>query len=197
MHLGTEHFYANGHELQMSMSDFWHWAYSDLTNNISRSVLAEYIVATALTNNGMTTDANRTMWQPYDLYCNKSDWPSGLRIEVKSAAYVQSWDAKHPDRISFRIAPARMPDETGDYKLNAPLQRNSDVYIFCVYKAMSKDESPLNLDLWEFYVLPTDILNEKKPTQKTITLQSLLQLEPVWSDYNGLGEAINAVKRLS
>lgn len=182
---GNEHFSANGNELSLTMSDFWRWAYSDLSNNIHRSVLAEYIVASALNITTLSTEASRIMWRPFDLLSN-----DGYRIEVKSAAYVQSWDAKHPNHISFRIAPARMPDETGDYKLNSPLQRNSDIYVFCVYKALTKDESPLNLDLWEFYVLPTKILDSEKPTQKTITLPSLMQLEPMWCDYYGLEDAI-------
>lgn len=83
-----------------------------------------------------------------------------------------------------------MPDGTGKPKLDTPLQRKSDVYIFCIYKAMEKDESPLDLDLWEFYVLPTSVLDEMKPVQKTITLPSLMKLEPVWCDYYGIGEAI-------
>lgn len=182
---GNERFTVNGHELDISMCDFWRWAYSDMSNNINRSVLAEYIVASALGNAGVTIEATRIMWRPYDLLSQ-----DGYRVEVKSAAYVQSWDAKHPDCITYRIAPARLPDETGDYKLDAPSQRNSDVYIFCIYKAMTKDESPLNLDLWDFYVLPTRILDEKKPTQKTITLPSLMSLEPLWCDYNGIGEAV-------
>ena len=185
MYKGYERFSANGHEIDISMNDFWQWAYSDLSNNITRSVLAEYIVASALGIADMETERTRVMWRPYDLLTR-----DGYRVEVKSAANVQSWDCKHPDHISFRIAPARMPDETGDYKSDAPLQRNSDLYVFCIYKAMTKDESPLNLDLWEFYVLPTKTLDEKKPTQKTITLPSLLQLKPMWCDYYGIGEAI-------
>lgn len=187
---GNEHFIANGHDIDISLRDFWQWAYSDFSNNISRSVLAEYIVATSLNYSGMSTETNRVMWQPFDLFAKDSANDKSYRVEVKSAAYVQSWDAKHPDHISFRIAPARMPDETGDYKADAPLQRNSDLYVFAIYKALSKDESPFNLDLWEFYVLPTRVLDEKKPTQKTITLPSLLQLEPTWCDYYGIGDAI-------
>lgn len=188
MYKGNENFCSNGNTLPITMNDFWRWAYSDLTNNINRSVLAEYIVASSLGITNIPTEQTRTMWRPYDLLSKQ-----GYKIEVKSAAYVQSWDAKHPDNISFRIAPARLPDESGDYKLDAPLQRNSDLYIFCIYKAMTKDESPLNLDLWEFYVLPTTILNEKKPTQKTITLPALMKLEPMWCDYFGIGDAISTI----
>lgn len=185
MYKGSEHFSINGHEISLTIKDFWIWAYSDLTNNIRRSVLAEYIVATALEIIHINSESSRTMWRPYDLLTK-----DGLRVEVKSAASVQSWDAKHPEFISFRIAPARLPDETGDYKRFAPKQRNSDLYVFSIFTGMNAEDSPLNLDLWEFYVLPTKILDKEKPTQKTITFSSLLKLGPVWSDYYGLNEAI-------
>ena len=51
----------------------------------------------------------------------------------------------------------------------------------------------MDLDLWEFYVLPTSVLDEMKPVQKTITLPSLMKLEPVWCDYYGIEEAIQKV----
>lgn len=184
-YIGNEQFYIDGKATQLTINDYWRWAYSDLINNINRSVLAEFIVASSIGSVHIDTETSRMMWRPYDLLS-----PDGFKVEVKSAAYVQSWDSKHPDYISFRIAPARMPDETGDYKMDAPLQRNSDVYVFCIYKAMSKDESPLNLDLWEFYVLSTAVLNEKRPTQKTITLPSLIQMDPMRCDYYGIREAI-------
>lgn len=187
-YIGNEPFIVNGNEINITMNDYWRWAYSDLANNINRSVFAEFIVASSLELIEMQTEQTRTMWRPYDLLSKE-----GYKIEVKSAGYVQSMDMKHPDCVSFRIAPARLPDATGDYKLDAPLQRNSDVYVFCIYKALSKDQSPLDMELWDFYVLPTKILNEKKPTQKTITLPSLMQLEPVWCDYYGIGEAIKSV----
>lgn len=182
----NDNFTINGNSIGLSMNDYWQWAYSDLRNSINRSVLAEYIVASSLELPTTTSESTRILWRPYDLLTS-----DGLRVEVKSSSYSSSHDGEKPDRINFRIAPARMPDEAGDYKDNAPLQRNSDVYIFCIYKALMADSSPLNLDLWEFYVLSTKILNEKVPTQKTITFPSLLNLEPFLCDYYGIGEAIN------
>lgn len=185
-YIGNEAFSINGNNINLTMNDYWRWAYSDLNNNITRSVLAEFIVASSLGIIHLDAERSRQMWRPYDLQSTE-----GYRIEVKSAAHVQSWDAKHPDRIIFRIAPARMPDETGDYKSDAPLQRNSDVYVFCVYTATHKEQSPLNLDLWEFYILPTKVLNEQKATQKTISLPSLMQLGPIWCDYYGISDALS------
>jgi len=188
MYDGSERFLVKREELELTMSDFWIWAYSDLSNNIQRSVFAEFVVASALGITNMESERSRIMWRPYDLLTKQ-----GYRVEVKSAAYIQSWDAKHPDHITFRIAPARIPDETGDYKLDAPLQRNSDLYVFCVYTAMTVDESPLDMDLWDFYVLPTHVLNREKATQKTITFPSLLKLNPVKSDFASLESVVSSL----
>lgn len=184
-YIGNEPFLVGGNVINLTVNDFWRWAYSDLINNIERSALAEFIVASSLETTSLDTERARAMWRSYGLLSKE-----GYRVEVKSAAYVQSWDAKHPDFISFGIAPARLMDEAGNYKQSDPPKRNSDVYIFCVYTAQTKAESPLDLDLWDFYVLPTRVLDEKKPAQKTITLPSLMRLDPVWCDYYGIGDAI-------
>lgn len=184
---GNEPLIVNGKKTSITINDYWRWAYSDLSNNINRSVFAEFIVASALDIVSLQTEQSRTMWRPYDLLTSE-----GCKVEVKSAGYVQSHDIKHPDCISFRIAPARLPDETGDYKMDAPLQRNAEVYVFCIYKGLSRDNNPLDMDLWEFYVLSTKILDEKKPTQKTITLPSLIQLNPIYCDYYGIDKAIKS-----
>ena len=52
----------------------------------------------------------------------------------------------------------------------------------------------LDLDYWEFYVLPTSVLDTNIPTQKKISLSSLLKLEPVKTDYAGLGKVIETIK---
>lgn len=187
-YIGNEPFLVGGKPINLTMNDYWRWAYSDLADSRNRSVMAEFIVASSIGAAHLDTDTSRAAWKQYSLLS-----PGGYKLEVKSAAYVQSWDTEHPDQVSFQIAPSRMPDSSGKPKLDTPLQRKSDVYVFCVYKAMKKDESPLDLDLWEFYVLPTSVLDDMKPVQKTITLPSLMNLEPVWCDYYGIEEAIQKV----
>ncbi len=186
MHTGSEHFILNGENIDKTVQGFWQWAYGDFTNNVKRGILAEYIVASALQAIDNPNERQRVMFRPYDILS-----PDGWRIEVKCAAYVQSWNSKHPDHISYSIAPARMPDEAGDYKDNAPKQRNSDCYIFALYKAMSHSENILDLDLWEFFVLKTAVLDAKKPNQKSITLPSLIELDPVRCSYGNLQCSLN------
>ena len=73
------------------------------------------------------------------------------------------------------------------------MQRNSDVYVFAIYDGLSLDEDPLNLDLWEFMVLPTMVLDEMVGSQKVITLKKLKALGPVECDYLELSKAIHSV----
>ena len=129
----------------------------------------------------------RVSMDAYDLLS-----PDGIRVEVKSSAYIQSWESEHPARISFRIAPAKSLDSSGNYSADSQYCRHSDVYVFCVWTAMSREQNILDLSLWDFYVIATKILDQKVPNQKTITFQSLLSLQPRKVDYFGLYEAIRS-----
>ena len=118
-YIGNETFLVNGSKESITINDFWRWAYSDFTNNINRSVLAEFIVASSLDIIQTDCESFRDPWRPFDLLYDMK-----YRVEVKAAGYVQSHSAKHPDHISFSIAPARIPTETGENKPEATLQRN-------------------------------------------------------------------------
>lgn len=183
---GNEEFTLGGKNSGITVNEFWSWAYSDLLNNTYRGVLAEFLVEKSLSQNTPPRTQMRVDWAPYDLIS-----PTGRRIEVKSAAYLQSWEQDYYSKIIFDIAPHRAWDAKTGYAPEA--KRNSDLYVFCVYTALSRDKSMLNLDLWDFYVLPTSVLNEKVPTQKTIGLQSLQKLCPVKTGYSGLGQIIESI----
>lgn len=187
-YIGNEQFSVGNNSINLTVNDFWRWSYSDLNDGICRSALAEFIVAASLEVPDINHGLSRTLQRPYDLISK-----DGYRIEVKAAAYAESSDEEHLDCISFGIAPAIMPGGTGLKESDASFHRDSDVFVFCVFKAISKDETPLDLDLWDFYILPTKVLNEKMPIQKTITLPGLMRLEPMWCDYYGMGGAIQKI----
>ena len=48
----------------------------------------------------------------------------------------------------------------------------------------------MKLEQWTFYVLKTEILNEKVGNQKSIGINSLLKLNPIKVKYNELKEII-------
>ena len=108
------------------------------------------------------------------------------------SAHLQAWTPEDVfSQISFDIA-KKFAWDGAAYASMA--MRNSDLYVFCVFTARTRDVSILDLDYWDFYVLPTSVLNEKVPEQKTITLSSLLKLEPVKTDFAGLPAAVESVR---
>jgi len=128
------------------------------------------------------TDKPREEWNAYDLTT-----PTGLKIEVKSSSYLQSWEQTNLSKIIFGIQPTEDILENNGGKI-----RRSDIYIFCVLSHQNKDTvDPLNLSQWDFYILNTSVLNERVKEQKTITLSSLLRLNPVKVKYDDLQHEIN------
>ena len=111
------------------------------------SLLAEFLVASAL---GLTGEP-REEWGAFDVKV-----PGGGTIEVKSAAYIQSWEQRDYSRISFDIAKrttAWNPKTGKSIPLNPP-QRVADVYVFCLLRhKCQKTIDPLNVAQWEFYVV--------------------------------------------
>lgn len=165
---GREALVLAGQPLKVVLSDFWSWSRSDLLDNTERGVLAEFIVATAL---GIPTAGVRDGSAAWDL-----TMPDGIRIEVKSAAYLQTWGQKKLSRISFSTAPARAWDsDCGEFAGAA--RRQADIYVFALLAHTDKATvNPLELDQWKFYVVPTAILNQRSPTQRSISLTTLKTL---------------------
>lgn len=183
--IGNEPFLVGGRQISLTVNDFWRWAYSDLADERNRSMMAEFIVASSI---GASRQDDASSGQA----CKRRGLlsPDGYRLEVRSAAYVQSWDMEHPDHVSFSIANPMPPCRDGNAAARVHAGQDSDAYIFCLYKGMCRGDSPLDLDLWEFYVLPAAALDAAMPARKTITLPSLMKLRPVWSDYYGIWEAM-------
>ena len=104
--------------------------------------------------------------------------PEGIRIEVKSAAYLQSWTQKQLSKIIFSINPTRAWDSSSGEFAEEP-RRSADVYVFCLLKHQDKDTlDPLDLGQWEFYVISATELNNYTRSTTTITLSSLQKLTP-------------------
>lgn len=162
---GKEHFHISGTALGFNLLSFWRWSVSDLVSNAARGVLAEYIVARAL---GLAENGVRDGWAAFDL-----ETPAGIKIEVKSAAYVQSWHQKQLSSIAFVTPKTRAWDADTNMQSHES-KRQADVYVFALLAHTDKATiDPLNLDQWRFYVLPTTVLDGRKRSQHSITLKSL------------------------
>lgn len=163
---------------RLNQQGFWEWAYGDLLSNTNRGVLAEYIVATAL---GIH-DTKRVEWDQYDLKIGD------VKVEVKSAAYVQTWEQTRLSKIVFGIRPAKGWDSRTNISATIA-QRSADVYVFCLLEGEQRDRiDPLDVEQWTFYVLPTS----KLPEQKTIGLAPLIaKFGPRECVYEELSAAIH------
>lgn len=99
---GGEGLHDHGCALGTTVLDYWRWANSDLIGNVSRGVLAEFLVSVAVG----ASSAPRDPWAPFDVVS-----AGGVTIEVKSAAYIQAWGQKALSRISFLTRATQNPAE--------------------------------------------------------------------------------------
>lgn len=177
LYTGNEHFTFDGMPVNRLLSDFLLWVSSDLTNYVTRSILAEYIVSSALDFDIALRQNN----EPYRLtYC-------GNIIEIKSSAYIQSLQTDVLTSPIFGIAPTYAFDENEIVKR----ERKSQMYVFCLLDCLNRETvEPLQLEQWKFYVLPTSVLNEKCGEQKTLTLNALKALNPTEATYETLKNVI-------
>jgi hypothetical protein len=174
---------AEGHTLL----NFWQWAYSDLVGNTERGALAEYLVALAC---GIDKKP-RISWDSYDL-----ETTEGIKIEVKSSAYIQTWKQKDFSKPIFNI-PMTHAWDYRENVLNKEKKRHADVYVFSLLAHKEQSTlNPLNLDQWEFYVLATKQLAEYTRSQHSITLRSLQNLT-VNVHFNRLKEEIILKNKLN
>lgn len=181
---GQEKFTHKEDATNVSLLEFWQWSQSDLLNNTLRGTIAEFIVAKAVN----ATNAIRVEWDAYDLIT-----PQGLKIEVKSAAYLQSWKQERDSSIQFSIRPAKGWDAATNISA-VDSGRSADVYIFCLLKEKDRNlVNPLNLDQWDFFILATEQINQEKGMQKMIGINSLLKMNPIVASYGELGVAVQKV----
>lgn len=127
-----------------ALGDFWAWGFSDLRDNIVRSVLAEYLVARAV----RAKQQVRVGWANHDI-----EDPDGITIEVKAAGYLQSWPQRRLSTPRFdRLSGRHWNPDTGEFAMARTYR--ADVFVF----AIQKQHDPslyrgLDLALWEFHVV--------------------------------------------
>jgi len=167
----------------LNKQEFQAWACGDLLANTTRGLLAEYIVATAVG----ALKTKRVEWDRYDLTIG-----DGIGVEVKSAAYVQSWKQAQPSVISFDIGLRTGWDADTDTHAAGP-GRSAAVYVFCLLEGEDREHiDPLDVEQWTFYVLSTSVLNREVSEQKTIRLGPLKALSAHPCTYDELKVAIDA-----
>ena len=175
---GDEPFHSTNEALEFSLKDFWIWAVSDLVCNLTRGHLAEFIVGKAIGSPGSV----RNEWAAYDLVT-----ASGIKLEVKSSAYLQSWAQNDYSTIQFNVEKTK---ELIDGRYQGEPRRCADVYVFALLAHKDKATvNPLNVNQWEFYVLPASKLNERLQSQ-SIALTTLKEWTGGPVDYFSLADKI-------
>jgi hypothetical protein len=154
----------------LSLGDFWSWAYSDVLNNRNRSILAEFLVASAL---GLL-DTPRVEWDAVDLRYR------GRGIEVKSAVYLQSWPQQELSTIRFDVAKKLGWGAPANTYATEPV-RSAGCYVFCLYPETDPAKADvLDANAWQFYVLSRAHMDRTLGEQKSIGLARLQSLcDPV------------------
>ena len=96
---------------------------SDLLNNATCGRFAEFVVWTSI---GLKPENLRGEWGAYDLTTENR-----IKIEVKSAAYIQSWNQKKYSTISFSIKSARYWNAGTNIQHGSPKRYANSMFSAC------------------------------------------------------------------
>ena len=130
----------------------------------------------------------RMEWDAYDFKTQ-----NGVRIEVKTSAYIQVWHQRDYSKIIFRVNPTKYWDNK-ENTYAAERKRQADIYIFCMHKHKEQETiDPLNMDQWDFYCIGTEKLNSGIGGQKSVSLSRLIGLDAHKTDFKGLRQTVNRV----
>jgi len=172
---GGEHFAG----LDATVADFWRWAFSDLRDNTTRGILAEFLVAKAVGD----TRSLRIGWDNFDAQA-----PDGTRIEVKCSAFLQSWSQKrHSELVFGRLSAREFDAARNEYSVEARIR--ADVFVFAVQTQREPTAyDMLDLSHWEFWVASASIIREH--AVRTVRIGWVRQHATGPLGYGGLADAI-------
>ncbi len=181
---GKEKFVFNNKELGFDLTDFWRFHYSNIYN--AHGKIAEFIIARAL---GVLKAQNTAYWTLWDITYRK------IRIEIKATAYYHPWN------LSGNVSKQRVFGITkanGAYDItisgNSEYCRQNDIYVFCLNTGNTKETSnPLELNNWEFYIVPTSVINKSCSNNKTISLGRIRKLGYLAKRYDQIKEEIDYI----
>lgn len=131
----------------------------------------------------------RVEWDAYDLRTR-----SGIKVEVKSAAYIQSWAQTRPSTITFDVR-ATIGWDAATNTTGTMRQRQADVDVFALVAHQERTTiDPLDVDQWKFYVLATDVLNIVLPKARQAGLSTLLGLGPETVSFGSIAAAVERLE---
>lgn len=167
--------------LGFTAMDYWRFQFSNIWDMYEE--VAEFIVNKALE---LDKPFNKNGSTLFDIAYK------GKRVEVKATAYYHSWrkEGEYSEIRTFSIA-----ETVGQHNEREPIpERHNDVYVFCLNTGKNqKDADPFEMSHWEFYVVPTSVINSKCGHNKSITLGRLRSItsEKGRASYGQLKAAID------
>jgi hypothetical protein len=170
--------------------DFWRWALSDLRMNLARGYLVEYLVARAL----MDPAPARVGWGPWDV-----QGADGTRVEIKTCGRLQSWTTNALSTPTWTFKSVRADrvwsDTAGAYISVDPTTR-VHVWVFALHIAEDPERyEPLDLDQWEFRVIPHRELLAAGQTSARLSFFTARGIEPV--GYSRLADAVAKARAIN
>ena len=154
------------HSTMNDLDAFLRWNSGHLLENRTRGAYAEWLVHRTL---GLDPGDHRIEWADVDVT------DGAITLEVKSAAYVQSWPQKGPSVICFPIE-----------------QRVATAYVFCLLAEPDPElVDPQDVNQWRFWVVPTGRLHGER---KSIGLQPLIRAYGEGISYQELPAQIEALR---
>src|SRR5579862_9567046 len=159
--------FLSNRAMVFTKSEYFEWAYSDLLSNRNRGIIAEFLVGRALDCHS----SHRIEWDACDLTTK-----SGHKIEVKASGYLQSWPQSKPSQLKFDISEKKGWDSATNISA-LESSRSADIYVFCIFESLDAEHAnPLDASQWSFVVIPTRVLNERLPGQKSALISTLDKL---------------------
>lgn len=174
-------------QTEVTVGDFWSWAFSDILENDVRGVFAEFLVGSAL---GCISSETRQNWDRFDLLYN------GKKIEVKSSGFVQSWQQERKSAITFDIAPRTGWDAVTNV-YDDTVMRHADCYVFClfafndIHDKAGATQQITDTDSWHFCVIATTHINRVFDTQKTVSMGRLHSEGFAWVSFANLRNTVD------
>lgn len=171
--------------LDATVADFWRWAFSDLRDNTTRGILAEFLVARAVGDERSL----RIGWDNFDAQA-----PDGTAIEVKCSAFLQSWTQKrHSDLVFGRLSAREFDATRNEYSVDERVR--SDVFVFAVQTQREPAAyDVLDISHWEFWVVSASTIRER--AGKTVGIGWVREHATGPLSYSGLADAIRVAAQL-
>jgi hypothetical protein len=182
-----------GQESELTVLDYWRWAHSNLSSNIERGRIAEYLVSKAA--GAANADFVQEPWADWDVVLS-----DGTTVEVKCSSYIQDWDQNGYSTVQFRGLRAKelyFSEAVKPLAAMAAKDYKADLYALRVQHHKEHETfSVLNLSQWSFYVLTREELRQCAKNGDSVGLNTVVRNGFAAIAYSDLGaELFSAAAR--